>query len=357
MWQKCNIQDLHGQHVFSGIDIAKRSWRVSVVVGSQFYRSFTQPPQPEALRTYLQHNFPGATYHSTYEAGYSGYWAHRQLKAMGIENIIVHPADVPTTDKEHRRKNDPVDAQKLARSLSLGELRPLYVPSQEAEHDRSLVRMRYSFVKKQTRCKLQIKSLLAFSGIPIPDDMDERYWSRHFIAWLQQVRFATDTGTQALQALVAELLSLRSQLLTLTRQIRQLSHSQRYQVSVQLLRTIPGISELSAMMFLTEIVNIQRFRDPEHLASYAGLVPDEHSSGDVRQIGAISPRRNPALRAQLVECAWITIHNDPVLAATFDHLAHRMGKHKAIIRIARKLLNRIRSVLIHQQPYHPVVGG
>jgi transposase len=357
MCGQCNIQDLHGQHVYSGLDISKKSWRVSIYVGSQFYKAFTQPPQPEALGRYLEHTFPGAEYHSVYEAGYFGYWAHRRLAMLGIDNIIVHPADVPTTDKEHRRKNDPVDARKLSRSLSLGELHPLYVPSQQAEHDRSLVRMRYSFVKKQTRCKLQIKSLLAFSGIPVPDDIDERYWSRCFIGWLQHVRFATDTGTHALQALVQELLFLRTQLLALTRRIRQLSRSASYQHSVQFLRTIPGISELSAMMFLTEIVDIHRFRTAEHLASYAGLVPDEHSSGDTHQIGGVSRRRNPALRAQLVECAWVTIHNDPVLAAAFDQFAHRMGKQKAIIRIARKLLNRIRFVLMHQQAYHPLVGA
>jgi transposase len=217
--------------------------------------------------------------------------------------------------------------------------------------------MRYSFVKKQTRCKLQIKSLLAFSGIPIPEDMDERYWSRRFIAWLQRVRFTTTSGTQALEALVEELLFLRSQLLTLTRQIRQLSRSASYERSVQLLRTIPGISEHSAMMFLTEIINIRRFRDLEHLASYAGLVPDEHSSGDTQQFGRISRRRNPTLRAQLVECAWVTIHNDPALATAFERFTRRMGKQKAIIRIARKLLSRIRFVLIQQQPYKPVVAG
>jgi transposase len=355
MCEECNIHDVHGQHVYSGLDISKKSWRVSIYVGSQYYRSFTQPPHPEALRRYLEHNFPGAKYHSVYEAGYFGYWAHRQLGAMGIQNIVVHPADVPTTDKEHRRKNDPVDARKLSRSLSLGELRPLYVPSQQAEHDRSLIRMRYSFVKKQTRCKLQIKSLLTFSGIPIPDDMDERYWSRRFIAWLQQVRFVTESGTQALHMLIEELLFLRSQLLQLTRQIRELSRSAPYHRSVQLLQTIPGISELSAMMFLTEMIDIHRFRSPEHLASYAGLVPDEHSSGDTQQIRGISRRRNRTLRTQLVECAWITIHNDPVLAITYDRLAHRMGKNKAIIRIARKLLNRIRSVLIHQQPYRAFI--
>ena len=357
MCAQSNIQDRQGQHVYAGFDVAKKSWHVSIHVGSQFYKSFTQPPRAEVLGTYLQHNFPGATHHSVYEAGFCGYGPHRELLAMHVENVVVHPADVPTTDKEHRRKNDPVDSRKLSRSLSLGELRPLYVPSQQAEQDRMLVRMRYSFVKKQTRCKLQIKSLLAFSGISIPADMDERYWSRRFIAWLQQLRLATDTGTSALHALVEELLFLRTQLAAFTRQIRRLSQSEVYQRLVTLLRTIVGISELSAMLILTEIIDILRFRDQEHLASYAGLVPDEHSSGDLQKVGRISRRRNPALRAQLVECAWISIRNDPSLALAFERLSHRMGKHKAIIRIARKLLNRIRFVLIHQQPYKPVVAG
>jgi hypothetical protein len=68
MCEECNIHDVHGQHVYSGLDISKKSWRVSIYVGSQYYRSFTQPPHPEALRRYLEHNFPGAKYHSVYEA-------------------------------------------------------------------------------------------------------------------------------------------------------------------------------------------------------------------------------------------------------------------------------------------------
>jgi transposase len=321
------------------------------MIGSQFYRAFTQPPEPEALCHYLQNHFPGAEYHSVYEAGYCGYWIDRQLQALHINNIVVHPADVPTSDKEHRRKNDPVDSRKLARSLSQGELTPLYVPSEEAEHDRSLVRMRQVFVKKQTRCKLQIKSLLAFSGIVVPAEFDERYWSRGYIAWLQQARFSTQSGTLALAALLEELTSLRSQILHLTGAIRDLGCTPPYQRSVALLRTIPGISQMSAMMFLTELVNIRRFHSSDHLASYAGLVPDEYSSGDEQHLTGVSPRRNSTLRAQLVESAWVAVHADPRLAIEFEALTRRMPKTKAIIRIARKLLNRIRYVLIHQEPY------
>jgi transposase len=351
------ISTVDGQRIYSGIDVSKKSWRVSIMIGSHYYRAFTQVPEPEALCRYLQKHFPRAEYHSVYEAGYCGYWIDRQLKALHINNIVVHPADVPTSDKEHRRKNDPVDSRKLARSLSQGELTPLYVPSEEAEHDRSLVRMRQAFVKKQTRCKLQIKSLLAFSGISVPADCNERYWSRRYIAWLQQLRFSSESGSLALQALLQELVSLRSQILELTRAIRDLSRTPRYQASVVLLRTIAGISQMSAMMFLTELVDIRRFHSSDHLASYVGLVPDEHSSGDEQHLGRVSRRRNSRLRAQLIESAWVAVHADPVLASDFEALSRRMPKTKAIIRIARKLLNRIRYVLLQRQPYRITPAG
>ena len=84
---------------------------------------------------------------------------------------MVHPADIPTKDKERRNRNDNVDSRKIARNLRNGELTPLYVPSRQAQEDHSLVRMRIEMVRKQTRCKNQLKALLSFYGIPIPDEL------------------------------------------------------------------------------------------------------------------------------------------------------------------------------------------
>ena len=76
--------------------------------------------------------------------------------------MVVNPADVPTKDKEKATKTDRVDCRKLARSLRNGELEAIYVPSRIKGEDRSLVRTRQSMVRKQTRCKNQIKSILSF---------------------------------------------------------------------------------------------------------------------------------------------------------------------------------------------------
>jgi transposase len=290
-----------------------------------------------------------------YEAGYSGFWVHEQLTAHGIDCIVVNPADVPTKHREKAFKSDRVDARKLARSLRSGELDPVYIPSRTTQEDRSLIRIRARLVSKQTRCKNQIKSLVAYYGISIPLELTTAHWSRRFIRWIEQLTLSKDSGTVALQTLVQELLFLRQSIAHVTSSIRALAGQEPYQHLVDCLVSIPGISTLSAMILLTELVDIRRFRTLDHLASYVGLVPGEHSSGETNIVTGISTRRNPYLRTVLIESAWIAARKDPALLAAFSRLIKRMPKNQAIVRIARKLLNRIRYVLLHQTFYRPSV--
>jgi transposase len=150
---------------------------------------------------------------------------------------------------------------------------------------------------------------------------------------------------------VGELLQLRATLLQLTREIRALAQADTYCEQVTLIRTVPGVSLLSAMTLLTEIITIDRFDDLDHFASYVGLVPGERSTGGTQVVTGITRRQNKALRAMLVECAWVAVRHDPALMMTFGKLSGRMPKQQAIIRIAHKLLNRIRTVLKNRVPY------
>jgi len=119
--------------------------------------------------------------------------------------------------------------------------------------------------------------------------------------------------------------------------------------------TVPGISTLSAMIFLTELGKIDRFERLDKLASYVGIVPGEQSSGEREIITGITCRRNPYLRGLIIESAWVAAKKDPAMIMAFNQLCKRMPRNQAIVRIARKLLNRIRYVLIHQVPYVPAV--
>lgn len=351
MHPECTKVQFTGQHVCSGLDIAKKSWKVCIYVGGAYHKRFSQPPDPAVLVEYLHRNFPGATYHTVYEAGYFGFWIHRELVRLGVDSIVINPADVPTTDKERRTKTDRVDAAKLARALANGELTPIYVPERAVEEDRTLVRMRSAFVRKQTRTKNQIKALLQIYGYQLPQDLSDRYWSRAYIRWLESLTFEQEAGRAAFNALLSELLTLRATIADLTNQIRHLARQERYQTRVELLLSVCGIGLLSAMTFLCEIITIERFKNLDRLLSFIGLVPGEHSTGESEQDTGLNPRRNPALRYMLIECAWIAQREDPALLNAFNVYCRRMPKSMAIIPIARKLVSRMRFVLKNNQPY------
>lgn len=351
MQRKDTKLDFTGQEIYVGLDTGKKSWKVCILTGEMEHKTFSQPPRPEALVGYLHSHFPGARYLCVYEAGYFGFWIHDALRQQGVECFVVHPADVPTKDKERRNRNDRVDARKLAHNLRNGELTFLYVPTRSALEARSLVRTRMEMVKKQTRCKNQIKGLLSFYGESIPEELSRSHWSRRFIQWLESLSFHQDSGKLSLQVLLEELDHLGRSITQLTQQISTLAGGEPYRTQVSYLESIPGISTLTAMVLLTELIDINRFKSLDHLASYVGLIPGEDSSGEQERTTGISCRRNSHLRALLIESSWIAVRKDPALLHAFNHLTKRMAKNRAIIHIARKLLNRIRYVLKNETLY------
>jgi transposase len=355
MQQKNSRIDFTGQDIYVGLDTGKKSWKVCILTEELEHKTFSQPPYPMVLVDYLRKHFPGAKYQCVYEAGYFGFWIHDALKKQGVECVVTHPSDVPTKDKERRNRNDQVDARKLARSLRNHELIPLYVPTRWSLEDRSLVRTRMDMVRKQTRCKNQIKAFLSFYGYTIPDGFAKSHWSGRFIDWLENLDFVGGSGKESLKTLLEELKHLRQSIAHLTRQVRTLARQEPYRTQVELLCSIPGISTLSAMVLLTEIVDINRFKSLDQLASYVGLVPGEDSSGEQERTTGISHRRNSHLRNMLIECSWVAVREDPALLMAFSKLSKRMPKTRAIVHTARKLLNRIRYVLKHQEPYETCV--
>jgi len=350
-----NKLNFSGQSIYVGLDVHKKSWSVSIFSEHCEHKKFTQPPEVDKLVHYLKHNFPGADYHSVYEAGFSGFWAHDQLRERGVNCMVVNPADVPTTNKERTSKRDRTDCRKLARSLRSGDLEGIYVPARPKLEDRSLVRTRQSMMKKQTRCKNQIKSLLYFYGINLPEELVRSSWTQKFLHWLEGIRMERASGDLALKAHLEELKHLKQIIASINRAIILLSRQEEYHGWVRLLKTIPGISTLTAMILLTELCELARFATLDRLASYVGLIPDTKDSGETEHTGNLTFRRNPQLRAVLIEAAWVAARKDPVLLLAFNEYCKRMRKTRAIVKIARKLLNRIRYVLKNQAEYVPGV--
>ncbi len=159
------------------------------------------------------------------------------------------------------------------------------------------------------------------------------------------------SGNMALHIHLEELCHLRQIIAKLNRAILALARTDPYRAWIFLLKTIPGISTLTAMIVLTELYEITRFPSIDELCSYVGLIPDTQGSGDKEHVGGITQRHHSHMRWLLIEASWIAVRKDPVLMEAFQEYCKRMRKTKAIIKIAKKLLNRIRYVLKNQAEY------
>lgn len=124
MKTQVNEIDYSGQNIYVGFDVHLKSWKVSIMTERMKIKPFSQDPCPEALVNYLKKNFPGGNYYSAYEAGFCGYWIHHKLVSLGVKNIVVNTADIPTTHKEKVAKEDKRDSRKIVRSLRSEELTP-----------------------------------------------------------------------------------------------------------------------------------------------------------------------------------------------------------------------------------------
>lgn len=342
--------DFTGKDLFVGLDVHKKSWSVTIVVDGMEHRTFTQPPDPETLQKYLSRSFPGGNYHSAYEAGYCGYGIHRRLNDLGIKNIVINAADIPSTQKEKLSKRDPVDSRRLARGLEKNSLHGIHVLDRDLEELRSLNRTRFYLMRDLRRSKTRIKSFLLYYDIPIPAELDNNQWTLKFVDWLKQVKLQTTAGKEAFSHLITSYEHHRQQLLTLSRIVR-LRIKEHDKELYKLLNSISGIGPLTSSALITEIGDINRFPQIDHLASYVGLIPKIKESGETTHTGGITFRCNSFLRTLLIEASWQAIRQDPALMQYYQrHLVNNKG-HKIIIKIARKLLNRIRYVMKNRQPY------
>jgi len=341
--------DFSNQSIFVGIDVHLKQWKITILGEYCSFKTFSQPPYSKILINHLDSNFPNASIKCAYEAGFSGFGLYYDLLEEGIDCIVVNPADIPTKDNEKRQKTDALDSKKIASCLRSNSLDPIYVPSWETIGIRNLIRTRNRFITNRTAVKNKIKHFLYFNDIHLPDEFKGTKWNKDFIIWLKQSAFC-------LEMYLGLLYSVEAQIKKCTVKINDLAKQDKIGKMLSLLKSIPGIGTMAGLTILSEIDDIRRFRKLDQLSCYVGLVPHMHTSGESEYIGGLTVRGNKKLKSVLIECSWISIKKDPAMLLAFSKLCGRMQKNKAIIRIAKKLLNRIRHILITNEPYKMAVS-
>ncbi len=353
MKNESKVRELNfeGMPLFCGIDVHKKNWRVNIRTAAVELEDYSQDASAEGLLRHLNKNYPGAGYQLAYEAGFSGFGIQRFFDQQKIACIIVNPADVPSSDKDRKRKQDKIDARKLSRELSQKGLSGIYVPSVEMEQARALVRQRTRLVRDQTRCKNRIWHLLMFSGLEVKMTHPQQYWSRAFVEKIKHLGGeGTPLGT-TLDIAIEEYLQIRKLLNDITRAVRAVSSQEKFSGIEAILQSIPGIGLINAMVIHTEIGDMKRFKIFDRLCSYAGVVPDTGSSGDTEIVRGITHRSNHYLRVAIIESSWTLIRKDPAMLIKYRQYSSKMPVNKAIIKIAKHLLSRIRYLWLNGVKY------
>jgi transposase len=345
------IIDFTGKTLHVGLDVHQKDFQVATVHEQICLGNHRMPADGQKLIDHLQSRYRGATLKCVYESSAWGFNLQRQLSAAGIDCIVVHAADVSTNDKERKRKTDKVDALKLARKHASGDLKGIHIPTEQDQKERNLIRYRKRIVGDLNRSKNRVKSLLKFQGIDIPEKFGKANWSNQFLNWVQQEAKKDPLLQDVLLLMLEQIKHLRQLKLKIETRIRELMKSEKYKKQSELLISVPGVGPIISALFLLEIGDIRRFPSFDQLNDLVGFCPDTDSSGESEKDTGITTRRHKQLRTALIEAAWEAKRTDPALLEAYMLLTKRMPGNKAIIRIARKLLRRMRAVLISGVPY------
>jgi len=265
---------------------------------------------------------------SCYEAGPCGYGLHRQLSAWGVTNYVVVPQ---RWDEQGKRvKTDARDARELCDRLDRyvrGNTKAfslVRVPTPEQEQRRALGRQRGALVKERQRCVVRGHGLMLSQGIQAPAGWwQPECWAQFQCAlpgWLREQVQAWQQQAERLEREVTRW-SLR---------VEQAAPGQPRP---------KGVGQLTAALLAGEILDWHRFQNRRQVASYTGLCPSEHSTGQKRRQGGVSKHGNPRVRHQLVEASWRLLQWQPDYPP-LQKLRAAVGaraRKRAVVAVARRL--------------------
>jgi transposase len=207
---------------------------------------------------------------------------------------------------------------------------------------RALLSHRRRQVSLQTTAKNRLQSVLHRLNLRPPDG---DLFARKQRAWWEALELSTTERLRVDQDL-ATLEHIGPQIEEVDAELRRLSVSEHWAEQTPYLVQLPGIGLLTAMTILGAIGDVTRFGSSKQLVGYAGLGAGVHDSGKSHRDKGIPKQGRRDLRFVLVEAARVAVQTHPYWKREFARLAKRIGEHKAVVAIARKLLIVVWQVLM-----------
>jgi len=246
------------------------------------------------------------------------------------------------------KKNDRIDARKMAVLLSIGEIPEVYMPSREVRQWRETILHRQKIVCKVVQVKNRIRATLKSQGYSNAA-IKGSWWKRSNRLWMRSVCERSigvcDLWYMHIYNLLDELELLENQLKRVTRYLD--AYLDRQCGSV-LLMSIPGVGPRTAEAVLAYTDDVRRFDNYKQYCSYFGLTPKLDESGSCRRLGHISKHGPSVVRWVLCESSWKVIRYSKGLRRFYERvMAGQKGRKKiAIVAVSRKLLSIMRAMMI-----------
>lgn len=322
--------------LYVGLDVHKKS--ITIVV----FRNNEKEPfiiiskrnDKAVLKKYFKKLQEKGTIISCYEAGPTGFELYRFLTEIGIQCIIAAPGLLPKTPG-NRIKNDKRDAIGLAKTLRNGDIVSVHVPSQSDEAIRDYIRMRGDFKIDLKRKKQQLLNFLLRHDRKFDN---ASYWTLKHRNWIKKQDFTEKMLNETLTEYYTSIIELEEKIKRLENNIDEIANKESYKNNVSKLKCFKGIDTLTALSFIVEVSDFNRFSKAEQFMGFLGVTPSESSSGEKRRLGGITKCGNSHLRKLLIESSWHYRYYNP---AAIRLVRRRKNQRAEIIAYANKAGRRL----------------
>jgi len=348
---KISEKKIKVQTLSVGLDVHDKQWAMSIMGDGVFYcKGLVVEPNSKQIKKYIDQRFEYKENKLVYEAGFCGFWIQRELQELGIDASVVNPADIPTSDKDAKNKTDKRDSKTMAKTLNGGLLEPIYVPTEQEEERHQYIVRRNDMVKKRIRIKNQIKALLKKHGIK---EEGLIHWSEKYKeAIIESIKKQRPALLSIMKGMIEELEFYEQKIAAIDTELEEMISQSELKDDYIRLQKIPGIGKTTSVTFLFDLYNINRFKNFRCFASYIGLIPTEHSSGEKIRKGHITRRGKGKLKSMLIEAAWISVSRDETMKKYYHiQLGRGVKPQQAIIKCAKKLLSRMFHILKTGEEY------
>lgn len=333
---------------YVGLDVSKEKIAVAIAnEGREEPRYLGMIPNTtEALRKLVKKLGDIEQLRVCYEAGPTGYGIYRLLLSLGVECEVIAPSLIPNKPGD-RVKTDRRDAIRLAQLYRAGELTSVHVPSKEDEALRDLVRAREDAREDELRGKHRLTKFLLRHDLHPPKGINR--WTYAYREWLDGLSFEYPTQKIAFEEYRQCLVEIEQRIQRLEKEIQCQAERGYHAPMIQALQVLRGVAVITATALVAEIGSFRRFKTARQFMAYVGLVPSEHSSGELRRQGKITKTGNRHVRRLLIESAW-SYRYKPVVKGKLKQ--RQKGQNAAITAISWKAQQRL-----HQKYYRLLSKG